>query len=879
MDPFFFYVLLVIFSQFVNETKACSLLLLSLAMAAYTALVSLTNTIEPIMTHPFLSTFFDNEQIQSLQRFTLLLLDFIGGYNYGGEISKEVEDLERRIACAAHEAQDAIESHTFVQIHDGFIKSIHGCSVHLQQITQDIEVMLKIANELKEEEERLGLREEEQPTHPTPSIETRETTMLGFQDELIQIMDELTNQQSSLRIISIVGMGGMGKTTLARNVYQNSLINQHFDVRAWATVSQQYNLKDILSQLLSRRGEFSGTSVGELGEQLHKTLYGRRYLIILDDIWSAQAWDESSHFFPDNGSRSRVVLTTRLSNLARNCSSSSFTMKPLDEHTSWKLFCKKAFEQETCPYPELEKVGKEIARLCRGLPLSTVVIGGLLLKSPRSLRFWDKVAGDIKSYPDSKEKEESLHILSLSYSNLPPHLKPCFRYMGVFKEDSEIRVTKIISVWIAEGFLRPNNDHTVEEVGECYLKELIDRNMILVTKSRKNGKMGSCGIHDLMRDLCFKVAKQQECLHSGPSLACSMREETTVDPLISYKFLRVCNEDFRVRPDILYWYVNLRYLAHRPSLNLLTGWKLPTLISLIWNLQTIIIAQPSSWTYMAVVAPIEIWKMRQLRHVKCSNLHLPRPPPSSDSLFVMDNLQTLTTVVNFKLYKEVCVIVPNIKKLRIAYGDEWHGYDDSLMECVRNIGCLHKLESLNLHVPNFDHALHKIVTFPASLNKLSLTGCLLRWEDLSLIGSLPLLEVLELKRMLSNAGKQWSPIDGQFLRLKFLKLNFCDLCLWDADSSNFPVLQRLLLVELWHLEEIPLCVGEIPTLELISVDCCSESASISAVRIKEDLLENQGNDVVQIRVGMHRSDVESFKKITETEGLGFKDIHLEIYSV
>ncbi|XP_057774782.1 putative late blight resistance protein homolog R1C-3 [Salvia miltiorrhiza] len=335
--------------------------------------------------------------------------------------------------------------------------------------------------------------------------------------------------------------------------------------------------------------------------------------------------------------------------------------KPLDEDTSWELFCKKAFQQENCPYPQLEKVGKEIARLCSGLPLSTVVIGGLLLNSTRSLQFWENVVRNIKSSPIAKEKEESLDILSLSYNHLPPHLKPCFLYMGAFKEDSEIRVSKIIKLWIAEGFVRPKGAQILEEVAEGYLKELIDRNLLSIRNHRHNGKIRSCGVHDLVRDLCLKVVS-----------------------------------------------------------------KLPSSVSNMWNMQSLIVILYRS--ARVVVAPIEIWKMRQLRHVKCSQIYVPDPPPRSNGLLMMDNLQTLTRAVNLRLSEKVCKIIPNIKKLHIDYDTSLKGYDDSLIECLCNLDCLHKLESLKLSIkvgrwPTQDQELHKMMRFPVSLNKLSLRSC------------------------------------------------------------------------------------------------------------------------------------------------------------
>ncbi|XP_047961655.1 putative late blight resistance protein homolog R1A-3 [Salvia hispanica] len=649
-------------------------------MAAYAAVASLLNNIDHIMNHPRFSTSLDLNQIQSIEEKAALLLDFIQGYSHGGVITGEAQDLERQIASAAHAADDVIESHIVDQIHGderktsycfslNILKQIRGgigssqststYLLDLQQIIEDMDAVLRNAYELKGKE---GLREEHPSrSNSTPAMiglgeEQLRGTMVGLEDDLIQLMDDLTNQQSSRNIISIVGTGGLGKTTLAQNLYQSLLIKQYFDMHAWITVSQQYNLEEMLSQLLSSLGKSSSAaSVDDLGEMIHKTLSGRRYLIVLDDVWSVQVWDELKHFFPDNGNGSRVVLTTRLSNVARSCHSRScLMMKPLDEQTSWKLFCKEAFKQESCPYPELEEVGKEIARLCRGLPLATVVVGGLLLNSPKS-----KVS----------------------------------TVLGEWR--IQIRVSKIIELWIAEGFLRPKDAQVLDKVAESYLKELIDRNLVSVRKHRHNGTIGSCGIHDLVRDLCLKLGEQQgffhvseteiqenefrvslhryicsgwvNIQHNGPSQGCSMLSRAFIG-LNHHKLLRVLNAEGSVS-EHLYENANLRYLAYSPLFHYQSVWKLPSSISHIWNLQTLIFHKSNR----VIVALTEIWNMRQLRHVKCFLMYVPNPPRQSNGLVRMDSLQALTKAVNMKVSEKVCKIPHFIKQVELERLSPWVG--------------------------------------------------------------------------------------------------------------------------------------------------------------------------------------------------------------
>lgn len=157
-----------------------------------------------------------------------------------------------------------------------------------------------------------------------------------------------------------------------------------------------------------------------------------------------------------------------------------------------------------------------------------------------------------------------------------------------------------------------------------------------------------------------------------------------------------------------------------------------------------------------------------------------------------------------------------------------------------------------------------------------MSGCELHWDDLRMIGSLPQLEVLKLEMHSVMAGEHWSPIEGQFLRLKLLKIDSCDLVCWNADSSHFPVLEKIVLHNLWSLKEIPWGIGEITTLKFIRLDRCPQSAEISAIKIKVEL-ESQGNDDLQIQIKIFDSDLDSFREMVETEGLPISNVQLEVY--
>ncbi|KAH6758339.1 hypothetical protein C2S51_018574 [Perilla frutescens var. frutescens] len=901
-------------------------------MAAYAALVTLVNLIEDMQNHPRLSFCFDKKQIESLGEKVHFLLNFIESCNsHGG--SKEAEDLESQIASAAQEVEDVIESHIVDQILAGRTSSSFLLHVqkkardmkkkfqekiqskdeksHLQKVMKEMD---SIKKKIEKIEKKAGLKDDSVLATSSRPRTNRKTSMVGFDEELIQLMDVLTGQESARQIVSIVGMGGMGKTTLTRNAFENSFIVQHFDIRAWATVSQEYSARDILLELLFYQGKSTSETDSELGEQLYKTLLGKRYLIVLDDMWSINAWDEIRLFLPDNGHRSRIVVTTRLSNLASHVSSSSFVMNFLDKDKSWKLFCEKAFGEDDCP-PELEEIGKEIVEQCKGLPLSIVVIGGHLSKSSVTKEYWEYIANDINTILSyGREEEQCLKILSLSYSHLPVYLKPCFLYMGFFAEDEEILVSEIFQHWVAEGFLKPNKSQSLEEIAECYFKDLVDRNLILISEWGHYGEIATCKIHDLLRELCLNVAEKEKFLyvlklcdaprsihrerrvaiHGGTPLD-GLFHALNSAPLVrslrcyanklpfDFKLLKIHAEDSEFPDgydvDCLQakfdQQVNLRYIHY----NLYFGGSsfcplflyLPSSISQLWNLQTLILGG----NFEGIIAPPEIWEMPQLRHLFLNLVRLPAPPPNDQQhAFILRNLQTLSKVENLRLSEEVCERIPYIKNLHIKYGVTFN----NLECCSHNLGRLYKLESLtcNFAEEQISRNFALSLTLPSSLRELCLVRCFLRWEDLTMLGSLPCLEALTLR--FSIEGEEWNPVEGEFLCLKYLEIWCChDLIKWNAESFHFPVLESLAFRRLSRLEEIPSGIGEIPTLGHIQMEECGVCAAISAMRILVEQ-ESLGNHGLQLKLRFwYQEDHQRFREMVKEEGLESNNLRLSNY--
>ncbi|KAH6776855.1 hypothetical protein C2S51_008167 [Perilla frutescens var. frutescens] len=844
-------------------------------MAAYAALVSVSHVIEQIQQHPRPPITVDQAQIQRLTQNVAFLQDFLECY------SNVNEELESRIADAAYAAEDTIESAIVSQI-----PARSTSPVDLSEVINGMDSIREWVMKIKEETSiQVGVRADSRPADPRRSYPMEHNIMVGLDDELNEVLDRLASHESERQTIPIVGMGGIGKTTLARNVYEHPLVKERFDICAWTTISQEYNKREILREILYQvkkkgRDDYNENNVHLLGDELHKCLFGRRYVIVMDDMWNIEAWENINLFFPNNNEGSRIIVTTRQLTLAHQLRDPYFLqMSFLDTKNSWDLFCKILFGERGCPL-ELREAGKKITNGCKGLPLSIVVIGGLLAKSEHKREYWEHVAENLNSVVNLEDNERCFNILYMSYSQLPVHLKPCFLYMGVFPEDEVIQVSMLIKLWVAEGFLKPKRGRSMELVAEDYLRDLIDRNLILVHKLGSTDNIKQCNIHDLLRDLClreaqkerfYEVIKQPSLDHMNNYSTSSVRivvSECLPSPLIhsaerarslmcfsgeapwlhKFRLLRIwktfdkdlCEGDLDF-PRNMSHLVNLRYIAVTAE----SGSEFCSPVSHFWTLHTLIVNQVWGETGAS-----QIWNMPRLQHVEFDEVELPDPSIDEDDDIILENLQTLLKIRNFRCSAEVVKRIPNVKKLIASYDN----LEETSDYFLNNVECLHKLESFGCFFPPRGSSLSQHLTFPRSLKKLTLSN--FDWEDmLAKIRSLPHLEKLKLingflKQRTWDTHLTWRTVIGeQFASLKFLLIDGCfNMEYWRSESSHFPRLEYLVLRNLDKLKEIPSDVGEIPTLKSIHLEFCSNSAVISAKRILDEQEQQHGDNIVHVRV-------------------------------
>nr|DAD24218.1 TPA_asm: hypothetical protein HUJ06_025681 [Nelumbo nucifera] len=696
-----------------------------------------------------------------------------------------------------------------------------------------------------------------------------EADVVGFDKETQTLVRELIEGDPWLSVISIVGMGGLGKTTLAKKVYNHNLVTKHFDCRALIYVSQEYRVRDILEIILNQITEFSKEDKKLSDEELEKKLIlylkQRRYLVVVDDIWSVEAWDRLEHIFPKEMMGSRILLTTRKKDVARHADVERIPheLQPLTENESWELFCKKTLlrSQTTCVVPsDLEKIGRDMVGKCKGLPLAIVVLGGYLSTRDRSWDEWQKVSNRMAWQLSGNEESPIPKILSLSYNDLPYYLKSCFLYFGVFPEDSEIPVGKLIRLWVAEGFIQQRGDQTLEDVARDYLQELINRSMVQASKRRYNGEAKTCRIHDLLRDLSISEAKEDRFLdvldevNFQVSSSTSMRRVTINDMRLLIKFLsqvqpstpnhlrsllyispfnlykirdkyqRIHFSSFRLLRvlDLLNVQIDnqaafkmkIGEMIHLRYLGLLfaKAIKIPSTISNLLNLQTL---QMENLSENRFCLPKDINKMVQLRHVSIYRGSI------SGKIDGLRTLQTLQWVEAGSWIEDDLPKLKNLRKLgiRVIHNSQRETLSNAIAE-------LHQLRSLNLAtmedntvIPNLmlsNHQhLYKLILygrlemlldpdeFPPYLTHLYLGGSLLEQDPATTLEKLPHLRFLKLYYN-AYIGKDMACSRGGFPMLQHLEISGLEeLEEWRVEEESMPGLKHLSLVNCKCLQMLP----------------------------------------------------------------------------
>lgn len=372
-----------------------------------------------------------------------------------------------------------------------------------------------------------------------PALNIDESRLVGMAEKterVIKLLEE--GHMADLKVVSIVGFGGLGKTTLAMTVYKSPSV-QGIQSRAFISVSQNYDPRALLESLLKQliqvpfcresasveegtriEDPLKGIETWDMSQLINKCrnyLEDKRYFIVLDDLWRSVAWATLKIAFPDNNKQSRILVTTRNHHVAENCCSYPhdciYNMDPLPSEESRHLFFKRVFQMDKCPsqYQDLVDISEAILRKCNGLPLAIVSVGGMLARMKNKTKAeWQKVCDRLGYGLEANDTLGGMRkILSLGYNDLPYHLKACFLYLSVFPEDYEIRRGPLVRQWVAEGFIGGMQELNLEEVADKYFDEFIARSIVTPARIDSNGEVQSCRVHDIMLEVITSISVQE----------------------------------------------------------------------------------------------------------------------------------------------------------------------------------------------------------------------------------------------------------------------------------------------------------------------------------------------------------------------------------
>ncbi|KAJ0891100.1 putative P-loop containing nucleoside triphosphate hydrolase [Helianthus annuus] len=365
---------------------------------------------------------------------------------------EKVNDLKERFLYAAEEAQyivDLFLSRVHIQ-NNGHVSISEDADLDLDDVRRSlksVKVEFMKMDFFRRPVNQSAASQHSITRNAQGSKKLLDDEILGLDHDAELVRDKLVEDQKKVVVVSIVGMGGIGKTTLATKVFNDGFVKHHFHVRIWVTVSQKYNKRDVLIQILESvrcQLDLEKASESRLCELLHKHLMGKKYLIVIDDIWHVETWDALKLFFPHYNTGSRILLTSRLTEVAMHANSNGYIhhLGCLNKQKSWELLCQKVFHGNECPEWSV-KHGMRIVESCKGLPLAVVVIAGVLAKEAWSEEFWVEIANRVGSYIVD-DQNGCMEILALSYNHLPLHLRECFLYLGGFPEDYNFRVQRLI---------------------------------------------------------------------------------------------------------------------------------------------------------------------------------------------------------------------------------------------------------------------------------------------------------------------------------------------------------------------------------------------------------------------------------------------------
>ncbi|KAL4388677.1 hypothetical protein GQ457_09G026500 [Hibiscus cannabinus] len=378
--------------------------------------------------------------------------------------------------------------------------------------------------------------------------------VVGREADVMKVVDLLigSTTQQSLSLVSIVGMAGLGKTTLAKLVCNNDRIKSYFKKIMWVCVSENFDAQRILQEMLE---SLSGRTCDmknkdAILENIRKELQGKPYLFVLDDVWDEdlKTWEDlRGSLLGVNGStQSCILVTSRSENVAlvrETPLERRHHLKTVVDEECWSIVKERAYGNSSVS-PELEVIGRNVARKCAGVPLVATVIGGTMCNK-RDRDEWVSLR-DSSLWGSLEKNEGIIKVLKLSFDRLSsPSLKQCFAYCSIFLKDFRIEKEQLIQLWMAEGFLQQSKGSSqlaYEDIGNGYFNDLLSNSLLQDVEKDSYGYITACKMHDLVHDLAQSISQiKQGNRYGDVTLQHSMFQEFWYDKLMrkDFKGLRV----------------------------------------------------------------------------------------------------------------------------------------------------------------------------------------------------------------------------------------------------------------------------------------------------------------------------------------------------
>ncbi|KAH6796402.1 hypothetical protein C2S51_037388 [Perilla frutescens var. frutescens] len=583
--------------------------------------------------------------------------------------NKPIQIWLSKLNAAAFELEDMLDdcSTELSKLERGDIKLKYFKKIlSSYKIGRSMKEMAERLDDLASERSKFHLREIVAP--PSSSVDCRREMgsiliepdhVIGRDEDKERIVDLLVNRVSDceqLSVVPIIGVGGLGKTTLAQLVFNDQRVCQHFDTKLWVCVSDNFDCKILLeAMIVSATGQASGlVQLDALQRRLWDLLNQKRYLLILDDVWNdnQEDWAKLNSILECGSKGASIVVTTRLRKVADIMGTLPFhSLEGLSEEDLWSLFKLRAFGREREIHHNLETIGRQIVKKCGGVPLAAKALGGLL-RFKRNENEWIHVRES--EFWDLGEEEEDIIMpaLRLSYHHLPLELRRCFTYCAVFPKDSVMEKQDLIFRWMAHGCISSNGGQEVEDIGDKIWNELVVRSIF--EQDSGEGIGTTFKMHDLVHDLAHLImenkvpgtqmkssSKVREVYFGEDSGDCcssiSLKVEklSTINDYTRLRILKLNGSSVKNLPIATGKSKHLRYLDLSQS----DICSLPRTFCRLWNLQILNLSYCSSLKSL----PKHIIYMTNLRHIILEGCRALSDMPSGIGKLV--NLKTLSMFV------------------------------------------------------------------------------------------------------------------------------------------------------------------------------------------------------------------------------------------